>query len=229
MDAETITLFRHLGDRPLPIAAPAVILALVVVQSGFEKPPGMSGLLRNVERLTVSDRLTVGPLPTEDGCALLAEQWGEAGVAADPSVVRAIAEDVGGNPRALVEYARYLRDRASLAVEAVGVEAMGVPPSLCAAIEEHLDRVPPEVAALVQTAAVIGPTVSVATVAIAGDLSEDEALYGLERAVAARLLDEDPDRPEGYRFCSALQWRVCLDRLSSARRSRVEARLRGTT
>lgn len=228
--AETITLFRQMGNRPLPLAQPVVVLALVLTQRGYDSPPGLAELHRHVERLHVNGRMVVEALGPAEGRALLTGQLGPAaGSIAEGTLDRLVAE-LGGNPRALVEYAGLLRDRVAApgpdaAVDGEGgVGSLGVPHPLRLAVDERLDAQAPGVVAVVLTGALIGPTFTLAAAARGAGLSEDDTLAGLERAVDARLVEEGPAHDE-YRFLSEVDRLVALDRLSSARRARIGTRL----
>lgn len=231
-DAQMISLFRQLGNRPLPILEPATALALVLIQSGVERPTGMAEFLGNVDRMTVSDRLVLEPLATDEAHTLLVDRLGaEVAERAGP-VVDALVRDLAGNPRALIEYARHLRalvsdqDRDGVGLTTMGgVEDLGVPHALRVATDERLDRESPEVVGLLLAAAVIGPTFTVVQAARGAGVDEDTALTGLERAVSARFVDEGPEHGDDYRFISEVDRHVALARLSSARRARIQERL----
>ncbi len=230
-DAETISLFRHMGNRPLPVPQPMTVLVLILTQRGYDSPPGLAELHRNVERLHVNDRMVVGALGPAEGRALLVGQLGAPARSIGEATLDRLVGELGGNPRALVEYAAHLSVGAAATAadsptDGLGgvVAALGVPHSLRLAVDERLDAQAPEVVAVVLTGALIGPTFTLAQVARGAGLGEDDALAGLEQAVDARLVEEGPS-PDTYRFLSEVDRLVALEHLSNARRSRIEARL----
>lgn len=230
-DAETISLFRHMGNRPLPVPQPMTVLVLILTQRGYDRPPGLAELHRNVERLHVNDRMVVGALGPAEGRALLVGQLGAPARSIGEATLDRLVGELGGNPRALVEYAAHLSVGAAATAadpptDGLGgvVAALGVPHSLRLAVDERLDAQAPEVVAVVLTGALIGPTFTLAQVARGAGLGEDDALAGLEQAVDARLVEEGPS-PDTYRFLSEVDRLVALEHLSNARRSRIEARL----
>ncbi len=229
--AETITLFRQMGNRPLPMTQPMIVLALVLTQRGYDSPPGLAELHRHVERLDVNDRMVVEALGPAEGRALLVGQLGTLARSIGDTTLDRLVSELGGNPRALVEYAAHLSDGAAAATAvpptagiAGVVAALGVPHSLRLAVDERLDAQAPDVVAVVLTGALIGPTFTLARVARGAGLGEDDALAGLEQAMDARLVEEGP-AADTYRFLSEVDRLVALDHLSNARRSRIEARL----
>lgn len=230
-DAETISLFRHMGNRPLPVPQPMAVLVLILTQRGYDSPPGLAELHRNVERLHVNDRMVVEALGPAEGRALLVGQLGAPARSIGEATLDRLVSELGGNPRALVEYASHLSDGlVATAADPLGgvVAALGVPHSLRLAVGERLDAQAPDVVAVVLTGARIGPTFTLAQVARGAGLGEDDALAGLEQAVDARLVEEGPS-PDTYRFLSEVDRLVALDHLSNARRSRIEARLATAT
>lgn len=103
-DEQTVALFTRMGEQPLPLPQVNTVLALVLVQRGFERPAGAAALVRNIERLPVHRHLVLERLDADqtrelaelmvgpDGPAGLAEQIAAAG-AGNPSCGR------GAGPR----------------------------------------------------------------------------------------------------------------------------------
>ncbi len=236
-DAQMISLFRQLSDKPLPLREPSTVLALVLIQRGVEAPQGMAELVRNLDRLDVSEWMTLEALGDDEARELFVDRVGpeRPGRSAAVPLVDAVVRDAGGNARYLVAYAQQVRRAGPPSPEATAdvvagrssaVDALGVPETIRAALAERLRAVSPELVRLLSTASVIGSGFDLAHLATAvGDGDEDAVLAGLEDAMMSRFVDEFPDAPGTYRFVNEVERRVLLDQLSSTRRARVRARL----
>ncbi|HEX3723159.1 MAG TPA: LuxR C-terminal-related transcriptional regulator, partial [Nitrolancea sp.] len=97
--------------------------------------------------------------------------------------------------------------------------ALPLPPGIVAAVRERLDRLPPEIVQLLQTAAIIGRTFDLETLATTTGDELEPTEERLMRALYAGLLRTDADGR--YRF-SHDKVRECLyDELTATRRQRV--------
>ena len=216
-DPEVINLFRHLAERPVAGDASLPAAALVVQRAGQRPPPGMAEWLAQGRRLPVHEDVTVAPLDAPAAAAVLADCLGDEHPAPEPEL-HAVAARAGGRPGYLVELGLHLRR---------GGDPDEVPPTLRALVEAHLGAQDDVVQRVVQAAAVTGPRFAVATAATAAGLDEDTTLDALERAVAARLLDEVDGAPGEHAFCAEADRLVLLGRLTNARRAVIEGRLAG--
>lgn len=218
-DEEIVALFARLGDQPLPPARSNTVMALVLVQRGYERPAGTAALVRNVERLPVHRHLVLGRLEADQTRKLAEVMVGPDGPPGLPEQIAAVG---AGNPRAVVELARTAAARPPVDGRLV------VPQSLREGFSERLELHADDISSLVLTAAVVGPTFTVDDLITATASDEERVLHALERALFARLLEEDTTAPGRYRFCLPLEHRLALELISSARRARIEGRLRDT-
>lgn len=234
-DAQMISLFRQMGDRPLPLRQPLTMLTLILTQRGFEPPPGMAELIRDIGRLDLSDRIVLEPVGADEARALLVERLGPDLASVLAPALDALVQETGGNPRYLVEYARHLagpgRQPSSAVVADVaggrspGVDAWGIPETVRVALGERLSATTPDLVRLLSAASVVGVHFGLAELATAGGIDEETVLGELEEAVRCRLIDEAPDEPGAFQFVNTVERQVVLDQLSSTRRARILARL----
>lgn len=221
LDEQMVAVFGDLGDRPLPPVDANPNLVLLLTQRGWPPPPGSARMVDGIDRLAWQDHLRLEVLGDDEARALVAEAHRAAG-RTPPLPATTIDEIVvagGGNPRVLVE----------LTGGPVPLPGPDAAPAfterLRRSLGERLARLPAEVLDVVLTAAVIGDEVDLDTVHRAAGLEADRTLAALEAAVAARLLDEVPERPGHFRFLNRVDRRLVLERVSLARRGLVEGRL----
>lgn len=220
-DEQMVAVFGDLGDRPWPVVNANPNLAVVLTQRGWPVPAGTARLVSAIDRLSWQDHLVLDVLGDQEARALVGEAHGATGPVSPlpAAMIDEILAASGGNARALVELARAAGQPAAHGA------TTAVPGSLHTSLAERLDRQPPEVVDVVLTAAIIGQEVDLRTLDRAGNLGDDDSLAPLEAAVAARLLDEVPERPGHVRFLNRVDRELALERVSLARRRLVEERL----
>lgn len=221
-DADLVALARFLHDAPMPLDRTIPFMGVFALRSGCPPPPGMAGLMEDLNRVVIQCRLEVPPLGPDDGAALLVECLGRPETAADPRAVAEIVRDTGGNPGYLVQVGQHLAGRP---VVAGGLSAVGVPETLRAAVSDRVAAQPPGMVRLLLAASVLGPEFRLTTAAVAAGLDEDTALDLLDEATVSRFVEPVKGEPDAFRFVTAVERLVLLDRLSGARRRRIEARL----
>ncbi len=217
-DPEVINLFRHLAERPVAGDASLPAAALVVQRAGQRPPPGMPEWLAQGRRLPVHLDVVVAPLDGPAATAVLTDALAASTPATPAGGLEEVAALAGGRPGYLVELGLHLRR---------GGPPDEVPPTLRALVEDHLERQDEGMVRVLQAAAVVGHRFDLATAATAAGLDEDATLDGLEGAVTARLLDEVDGAPGEHAFCTDVDRRVLLGRLTNARRAVIEGRLAG--
>ena len=218
LDEQMVAMFADLGDRPWPVVGANPNLVLVLTQRGWPMPPGTPRMMSAIERLSWQDHVVLDVLDDDDARALVDEVHRVAGRASSlpASTVDEIVAASGGNARALVELTR------AEGVPETG-EAAAFGGALRQSFSERFDRQPPEVTDVVLTAAIVGQEVELTNLDRARD--RDGSLAPVEAAVAARLLDEVPERPGHFRFLNRIDRELALERVSRARRTLIERRL----
>ena len=221
LDEQMLAVFGDLGDRPWPVVNANPNLVLVLSQRGWPSPPGTARMASAIDRLSWHDQVVLDVLADDEARALVTAARRTAG-APSPLPDRAIDEIVaasGGNARVLVELARAERGPSAPGATTV------VPESLRKSLAERLDRQAPEVVDVVLNVSIIGQEVDLDTLDLAGAAGGERSLASLEAAVAARLLDEVPERPGHFRFLNRIDRELALERVSRARRRLIEGRL----
>jgi class 3 adenylate cyclase/tetratricopeptide (TPR) repeat protein len=179
---------------------------------------------------TCYTQLRLDPLPPGSANVLLQALMGD-----DESLARLkdlLIERTGGNPFFLEESVRTLVE-AQVLVEGPGTyrlakdtTAIQMPATVQAVLAARIDRLPLEVKRLLQTAAVIGPEVSVPLLATIAELSEAELHRGLLHLQAGEFLYERSLFPElVYTFKHALTHEVAYGSLLHERRQALHARI----
>ncbi|HWJ81356.1 MAG TPA: BTAD domain-containing putative transcriptional regulator [Nocardioides sp.] len=130
-----------------------------------------------------------------------------------------LLERTDGNPFFLVELARLAAERGG------GVDLAGgrLPAAVGEVLDRRLGRLPEETVAALRTAAVIGRSFDLATLADAAGLDEDDALDVVEPAQAAGLVRERG--VDHYLFTHALVRDRLREGLGASRLARLHARV----
>jgi class 3 adenylate cyclase/tetratricopeptide (TPR) repeat protein len=179
---------------------------------------------------TYYTQLHIDPLPPQSASHLL-----EALLGTDASLEplkQLLIQRTDGNPffleesvRTLAEAGVLLGDRGAYRL-AVEVEDVQVPASVQAVLAERVDRLSPEDKRLLQSAAVIGKTLSLALLRAVVDVPEDELHAGLARLQAGEFLYESELFPDlEYTFKHALTQSVAYGSLLHERRRGLHARI----
>ncbi len=167
----------------------------------------------------------IGPLADADMAALVSEMV--PGI--EENTVDLVTQAAAGVPLYAVEYVRMLVASGDLVRQGdrfrqVGaVDTLALPDSLQAMVGARLDRLDPIERAMVQDAAVLGQSFTVAQFARATARMVEEVHPALQRLVAAGVLQTESDRrtPEQtqYRFVQSTFREVAYRRLSKTERS----------
>lgn len=186
-------------------------------------------LVAELPRFAVHEHVAVGALAGDDAAELLAlRAAGLAGPPPDQVAVATLAREAGGKPLYLLELGAHLAaspDGASGELgEPVGLARIGLPETLRARVRRRSSRLPDDQASVLAAAAVVGPAFDVATAARAAGRGEDAVMEALDAACDLGLLVDQPGPRGEYAFATGVERQVLLDRLSSARRARIDAR-----
>jgi len=230
----------HLLDR-LQAAGPVIV---VVEDAHWADPPSLQALAFALRRLRADRVLAVLSVRDDAGeclpaslCRLVAGQTGArlrlGGL--DPEELRALSASLGGalSPRAAARlhdhtggnalHARALLDALPIGVFHDHSRPLPVPRSFRMLVVAKLAACPPEAERLVVAAAVLGIRCPLAIASRLGEV--DDPLGALERAIAARLLEERPTTADLLvEFPHPLVRAAIYHDLGPARRAALHAR-----
>ncbi len=175
-------------------------------------------------------QLRIDPLATEGAGALLDALVG-VGRGLEP-LKRLLIERTEGNPFFLEESVRTLVETGVLTGEraafrlAKPLEAIQVPATVQAVLAARIDRLPPPIKQLLQSAAVIGKTIPFTLLEAVGESAPGELREGLNQLQAAEFLYEASLFPDlEYTFRHALTLEVAYQTLLRERRRLLHARV----
>lgn len=195
-------LAREVRDR-------AVCMVLTVRDVAGHRPPPIAALLADVERDGVIDRISLGPLTTDDVGELLEQQ---AGRSLDDAAVRwatDLVRHTGGNALFVTESVQWLWDIAAIRCDELGAWTMtgpaaAVSPAVGSLVAGRIAALGPDAADLLAAAAVAGDPFDVRILARFAPGGVDEVLAVLEAALATGLVVEDPVDGRLWRFSHAI-------------------------
>jgi DNA-binding SARP family transcriptional activator len=201
-DRPTLRLLLHLAGRPE--LAPRLLA--IAYRPGAGEP--LDSALADLRRELPVQRVALGGL--DDGA--VAAMVERAGRAADPELVRALAERTNGNPFFVEELLR----------AAAGDE---LPEEVTQAVTRRVHALGAEAGAILAAGALSGPEFELEVVAEVLGLPAATALDVLDAAVRARLVAEVPDVPGRFAFVHALVRDALTGTLTAARRARLHGLL----
>jgi predicted ATPase len=142
-----------------------------------------------------------------------------AGFAPDPRVVKAVLDASDGNPFFADELVRLLLARGKLRPgQLVSTAEMGIPDGVREAIRQRLEGLPPDVRAVISTAAVLGRRFAVPTLAQVSPFEPEVIADALTVAEAGGVVVRLGTPPGRFRFTHALTREVVYSDLSAPRR-----------
>ena len=183
-DEASLRLLVHVGSR---IDGAAILIVATHRSIAADHVPGFVAAIDDLTRRPSTHRIDLVGLPVDAVAALLDG-------AADPTLVRKVAETSGGNPLFVGELARHLASGGAFAT---------VPRSVRDAVFVRLDQRTPWCAEVVRVAAVIGRTFPAGLVATATGRPAFACLEAIDEAQAAGFV-EPSDRAGEFRFVHAL-------------------------
>ena len=196
-----VELVERLAGLPL--------LLLVTCRPGY-RPPWMDK--------SYASQLTLSRLGPEDSQRVVQAVLPAAHV--PEHLLQDILAKAAGNPLFLEELAWAVREHGGRQLPSE------IPATVQAILAARIDRLPPEVKHLLQTAAVIGPEVPWALLQAIADSSEDELRRALRQLQAAEFLYETRPAPKGaYTFKHALTHEVAYSSLLQEHRRALHARI----
>ena len=221
----TLLMLRHVLTK----CASAPLLVLVTYRdTDLDRQHPLAAMLADFRRLPGVERLALGGLDQASVSELL-ELVGNQRLDDEARVfARMLVSETEGNPFFIGEILRHLRETGALVrregrwTTAVNIADVGIPEGIKEVLGQRLDRLGADATVVLQAAAVVGREFDFDVVSAVAGLGEADALAAIERAVAARLVEESGvDR---YRFAHALVHSALEDELTSARRVRLHAR-----
>jgi DNA-binding SARP family transcriptional activator len=194
--------------------APECRILIVATWRDDEGAPGdvLSGLLVDLRRDGLLDRIALGGLDEPGIAALVAGAGGGAG---DRDTARRLQEQTGGNPFFIEELLRSRREAPDA--------PPAVPEGVKTVIERRLGRLPAETVGVLVTAAFLGAEFSLKTLqAVAGD---EDVVAAVEHAVKAGVLVEEPGAIDRFAFAHALVRETLSEQPIMSRRLRIHRAL----
>jgi DNA-binding CsgD family transcriptional regulator len=160
----------------------------------------------------------------DDGVVAFVEAAAGVPIGAVPArAVSVLAEQTAGNPFLLGELWRHLVETGALVHDDAAwklgptIDDFDSPDSVRALVARRLDRLPEAARALVEVAAVIGPSFGAELLAETADTDVASVLELLEPALAGATVEQLG--PGQFRFTHAIVQRALYDRLTTARRA----------
>ena len=239
-DALTRVLLTSAGDRPLLLVlddlhwadwaslamlrfcAREIRTASLVVIGAYrdtELSDGNLGeLLPDLRRHAAS--IVLGGLDDEDVGRIVAVWRADA-----PKLVRAVAEETGGNPFFVKEVVRLLAAQGRLDDNIDLASVPVLPETVRDVIDHHVARLSQTCHDVLEIASALGHEFKLSLLVELSDLDGERLLAMLGEAVSARVLIEVPEAPGTYRFAHALIREAVYEGLGPVRMRRMHQRI----
>lgn len=223
-DRPSILLVRHLAHTPRPVRA--LVLATLRDREYSQSPVAsdlLGGLVRQSETLT---NLPLTGLHDDEVAALLDTEMAGSPVASpDEDLASWVSSASGGNPLFVVELARSLADSAP---DRTDPRSHALPVGLRELVRGRLDRLRPDVNALLQVASAMGPTFDIQVLAKSMELEASELDSGLTAADFARLIKPVDQPGLHYTFSHDVVRSALYDAIPPLQRSTTHLRIAET-
>jgi DNA-binding SARP family transcriptional activator len=226
-DEASLLLLRSLAHAPRPAR-----LLTVLLYRDDELPAraSLAVALGDLLRAPGAELLSLGGLATEDVAALAEAAAGGPLTAAEAELAGALQERTRGNPFLVDALLRHLAESGGLGsgrLAADGVEraVRDVPDSVRWVVGQRLAGLGGAVEYVLGAAAVLGDEFDLVLLGQVVDLGPDSLLSTLDRAVAARLVEERPGAPGRYAFHHPLVRDVLYHGLPAGERARARRRI----
>ncbi len=180
-DVASVLLLAHVGAT----IAETPLLVVATLRTGEPRATQLEEAIESVRRICEARNLLA--LDESDLATLIRA----AGMEADRQFVALIRTRTGGNPLLVTELLRAMSSSGS-AQERLAMAAANVPERVTDLVLHRLGRLPPAVSDALATAAVLGITGDIATLAAAHRLAVEPTLDIVDQARAAHLLDAAP-------------------------------------
>ncbi|HKT38919.1 MAG TPA: AAA family ATPase, partial [Ktedonobacterales bacterium] len=230
-DDASLSLLQHLAQHT---RASRVFMLCAYRDTDLSRRHPLRRIIHDLNRERLADRLAVTRLSQEGTAALVADiiagtaddnMNGNSAAAEPPeSLIEAIHRSTDGNPFFTVEVLRALQQRGEMRSadghwEWRSDQAIVVPESVQAAIDERLARLEPGAQELLEEASILGESFTFDDLVALQERDEDEVEAALEAAIAASLAQEIG--PDSYRFNHVLTQQALYHAISRRRRRRL--------
>jgi DNA-binding SARP family transcriptional activator len=212
-DEPSLLLLRFLG-RELDGSRVLVLAASRNIDPSPSDP--LTAALTELAREPVTRTMLLRGLEAEDVRRFLELTTGEG---PDESLVAAIHEETEGNPLFVGEIVRLLSAEGSLTGDSP--PRIAIPQSIRDVIARRLRRLSDDCLRLLTLASVLGREFSLAVLARAAELDEDDVLDKLDEAMRERVVTDVPGFPSELRFAHVLIRDTLYEDLTTARRIRL--------
>ena len=224
-DDETLHLLRTL-------ARTAPETRLLVVASYRDVPadtrPAVVDALADLWRADGVTRLRLGRLTNDEVATLVRESTS---AEATPDLVATLTELTNGTPLLVCELWRELLATGAVEVSDASARLVGRiedvpgPERIRDVVRQRLVRLGPDAAAIVELAAVAGPTFDVRIIAGAAGSDHAAVPTALDKAFAGGLVEKLPEPEPACRFTHELVRRAVYDQLGPVRRAELHLRV----
>jgi len=226
-DEASLLLLRSLAHAPRPAR---LLTVLLYRDDDLPSRASLAVALGDLLRAPGAELLSLGGLATEDVATLAAATAGRPLTAAEAELAGALRERTRGNPFLVDALLRHLAETGGLGsgrLAAGGVDraVRDVPDSVRWVVGQHLAGLGGAVEYVLGAAAVLGDEFDLALLGQVVDLGPDSLLSTLDRAVAARLVEERAGAPGGYAFHHPLVRDVLYRGLPAGERARAQRRV----
>ena len=210
------------------LAGTPVLLVATYRDDEITRRHQLSRMLPAIVRESTAARLNLAPLDEAAVRDLITDRY-----PLSPEDLERLSDHIAdlaeGNSLYVVELLQTLEDVGSLKggedrAEVGALDRVVVPPLIGQLIETRLERLDPDAANLLETAAIIGPEFDYELWSAVSEASEDLLLTTLETALRRRLIEET-DRSGRYRFTHALIREALYERQIWPRRRQQHRRI----
>ncbi len=229
-DESSLLLLRHLVRN---LGDARVLVVGTYRDTDLDRTHPLAAALADLRREASVARVDLSGLDRDEVTLFLTQAGGGDVDAAQVEVLAGmVAAETEGNPFFIGEVLVHLVESGAL-VQRDGrwegdrtlIERIGLPEGIREVIGRRLAGLADATDELLRVAAVIGPAFDAAVLADAADQGLDDVVTALEDAVARRLVVEDEDVLDRFRFAHALVRQTLLDELRTSRRVRLHHRI----
>lgn len=221
-DEASLSLFHFLARQTRSTSI--VLLATYRTDIAIRPASPFDRLLNALYREQLSEVHHLTPLAEQDGAQIISHILEGA---ADPTLIKAIAELAEGNPFCTQEITQAML-KADHLIQEAGQWRMrpGITPSVSAELQEllreRMHRFGQNIESVLTAAAIIGREFRFPVLRVVTDLPDGELLDAMDAALRGHLLEETD---AGYRFRHSLIRHTLYDGLSQARRAWLHTRV----
>ncbi len=212
-------LMRNLQDERLLVLATYREIEL-------DRAHPLAAAMAEWDRERLVTRLRLERFRLDETGALLASLFGQATVS--PEFAQVVHRETEGNPFFIEEVVKALIEQGQIYRAGDGwdrreVRELAIPQSVKAAIGRRLDRLSPECAETLHTAAAVGKAFAFEELAASSTATEDALLDALDEACVAQLLQSRG--AEGFVFTHDKIREVLIEEVNPIRRRRMHQRI----